>query len=100
MGKSFSSAAYLGICAALIVLTVLTVLISFINLPPLGHVGAGLMIGALKAALVILFFMHALRSGKITWLVISVTIFWLLLLFALTQTDYLTRGLVPNMPGH
>lgn len=100
MERSFSSATYLGVCAVLIVMTVLTVLISFIDLAPQGHVAAGLLIGAAKAVLVMLFFMHALRSGKVTWMVISVAAFWMLLLFTLTMTDYLTRGLVPNMPGH
>jgi hypothetical protein len=32
--------------------------------------------------------------------VILVSIAWLLILFSLTYTDYLTRGALPQMPGH
>ena len=88
------------IFVALVLLTALTLGVSFLHLPGLGHVGFGLTIGVCKAALVVLFFMHALHSDRLTWLVIVVACFWVLILFALTLTDYLSRGLVPNTPGH
>ncbi|TMQ35631.1 MAG: hypothetical protein E6K70_01165 [Planctomycetota bacterium] len=61
---------------------------------------AGLIIGLCKASLVVLFFMHALVSSRLTWIVIAVSGFWLGLLLVLTLCDYLTRGMVPFMPGH
>jgi cytochrome c oxidase subunit 4 len=91
---------YAGIGAALIALTIATLGVSFLDLPPAGHLTAGLAIGGLKAALVALFFMHLMRAGKITWIVVVVTLFWVGVLFALTLSDYLTRGSVPHMPGH
>src|SRR5256885_7866497 len=91
---------YIGIGAALIALTFVTLAVSFAELPAAGHLTAGLAIGAIKAALVALFFMHLLRSGKVTWMVIAVTAFWVGILFVLTLSDFLTRGRVPHMPGH
>ncbi len=91
---------YIVVLIALLVLTVLTVGVSFVPLPPIGHVVAGLSIAAIKATLVVLIFMHALHSPRITWCVIVATIAWVLILFSLTYADYLTRGSLPQMPGH
>ena len=91
---------YIVVCALLIVLTVLTVTISFFDLPGIWHVVIGLCIGAVKGALVVLFFMHALVSSRVTWIVISVACSWLLLMLVLGLTDYFTRGLIPIMTGH
>jgi hypothetical protein len=44
--------------------------------------------------------MHALHSPRVTWCVIVASIAWLLILFSLTYTDYLTRGDLPQKPGH
>jgi len=47
-----------------------------------------------KALLVILYFMHVRWSTRLTWLVVASGFFWLLILFGITMTDYLTRGWV------
>jgi cytochrome c oxidase subunit 4 len=91
---------YVIVCAALILLTLLTVGISFLPLEGHWHLVFGLAIAACKGSLVVLFFMHALSSSRLTWIVIIVTGFWLLLLLGLTSIDYVSRGLVPFMPGH
>ena len=75
--------------AALLLLTLLTVGISFLPLAGHWHIAAGLGIAVLKGGLVVLFFMHALHSPKLTWAVILVAAFWLLILIALTLCDYL-----------
>jgi cytochrome c oxidase subunit IV len=91
---------YIVVLVMLLGLTVLTVAVSFVPLPPAGHVAAGLTIATLKATLVVLIFMHALHSPRVTWCVILVSIAWLVILFSLTYTDYLTRGALPQIPGH
>jgi cytochrome c oxidase subunit 4 len=91
---------YTLVCAVLIVLSVLTVAASFAPLPELAHLIIGLTIALCKATLVALFFMHVLFSPKVTWLVILVACFWLLILMALTLADYFNRNLVPFTPGH
>ena len=91
---------YAFVLVALIVLTFLTVGVSFIALPAAWHEAIGLLIALVKASLVVLFFMHVVHSPKLTWLIVAVSIVWLLIMVSLTFTDYLTRNLIPFMPGH
>ena len=92
---------YVIVLVALMLLTILTVGLSFVPSTGLMRILAGQAIAVVKASLVALFFMHALHSAAQTRAVIVVTIFWLVAIFlALTFSDYLTRGLIPNMPGH
>ncbi len=81
---------YVLVFIALIVLTVATVWLSFMELGP-WHLVAGMGIGVIKAVLVILFFMHVLHSDRLTRLVIAAGFFWLALLIGGTIADYLSR---------
>ena len=57
-------------------------------------------IAAIKALLVLLFFMHLrYESYKLTAVVLFAGLFWMSILFVLSLTDYLTRG-VTGTPGH
>jgi cytochrome c oxidase subunit 4 len=91
---------YVVVCALLILLTCLTVGVSFLPLQGRWHLVSGLTIAIIKATLVILFFMHVLVSPRLTWIVIVVSCFWFLILFVLTFTEFSTRELIPFMPGH
>lgn len=91
---------YISVGIALILLTVVTTAISFFELPESAHIIAGLTIGAVKASLVILFFMHAIHSPRVTWIVVIASIVFLIILFSLTLADIVTRSLVPFAPGH
>ncbi|MGH9556077.1 MAG: cytochrome C oxidase subunit IV family protein [Terriglobales bacterium] len=95
-GHVVSLKIYFAIFGTLIVLTGVTVWVSFHNLGPLNAVAA-LSIATIKGVLVILYFMHARYSSKLTWLVIVAGFFWLGILLVLTMTDYVTRGL-PSLP--
>jgi cytochrome c oxidase subunit 4 len=90
---------YIAIFAALMVLTGITVSVSFVNLGALNFPVA-LSIAIIKATLVILFFMHVKYSSRLTKLVIGTGFFFLLVLFTLTLTDYLSRGWLtaPSVP--
>jgi cytochrome c oxidase subunit IV len=81
---------YYTIFAVLMLCTYLTVQISFFDLGRLNAVAA-LTIAAVKATLVVLFFMHVRYSSRLTWLVVIGAVFWLGILLALTSGDYLTR---------
>lgn len=99
--RTLSPVTYVLIDAVLVLLTILTVALSFVHGPGTTHLVSGLVIGLLKASLVVLFFMHAIHSPAQTRAVIAVTVFWLVVvLMALTFSDYLTRGWIPSMPGH
>lgn len=84
---------YYSVFAALIVGTALTVLVAFYDLGVLNNI-VMLLIASVKALLVILFFMHVRWSTRLTWVVAASGFVWLIILFGLTMTDYLTRGWV------
>ncbi len=83
---------YYAIFGALMVLTVVTVAVATINLGVMNFpVAIGIAIT--KGTLVILFFMHAKYSSKLTKLFVGTAFFFLIILLGLTMTDYLSRGL-------
>jgi cytochrome c oxidase subunit 4 len=84
---------YYGVFLALIVGTGLTVAAAFVDMGALNNV-VMLGIAAAKALLVILFFMHVRWSTRLTWVVVASGFFWLLILFTLTMSDYISRGWV------
>jgi cytochrome c oxidase subunit IV len=84
---------YYGVFLALLVGTGLTVAAAFVNMGAMNNV-VMLTIACIKALLVILFFMHVRWSTRLTWVVVAAGFFWLLILFGLTMTDYLSRGWV------
>jgi cytochrome c oxidase subunit IV len=81
---------YFAIFAALMIGTTLTVWAAFQNFGPFNIVIA-LGIATIKAALVVLYFMHARYSPKRTQLVIVCSVFWLAIMLGLTLSDYDTR---------
>jgi len=91
-------AAYIAIFAALMVFTAITVGVAFINLGVFNFPVA-ISIAIVKATLVILFFMHVKYSSRLTKLIIGAGFFFLLVLFALTLTDYVTRGWMTGPPS-
>jgi cytochrome c oxidase subunit IV len=82
---------YYAIFGALIMLTTITVVVAFINLGSLNFPVA-LGIAILKATLVVLFFMHVKYSSRLTKLICGTAFFFLMILFGLTLSDYLSRG--------
>lgn len=88
--RTGSPGQYWLVFAALLVLTVLTVLAAT---APLGswHTPVALSIATCKAMLVIVFFMHVLHNGRLTILVVIGAASWLGILIGFTMADYLTR---------
>ena len=82
---------YYMIFGTLMVLTAVTVGAAFMNLGILNFPVA-ITIAIFKATLVILFFMHVKYSSQLTKLVCGGAFFFLLILFGLTMSDYLSRG--------
>jgi cytochrome c oxidase subunit 4 len=81
----------------LIVLTVVTTLVAFVDLGPFSVVVA-LAIATCKMLLVALFFMHLRHSTKLTRLVVIGGLLWLGILLFLTMSDFFTRGAL-GVPG-
>ena len=90
---------YYVIFAALMVLTILTVVAAQFNFGRMNDVVA-LTIAVTKAMLVILYFMHVRYSPRLTWVAVAGGFFWLGILLILTLSDYITRGWgAPAGPG-
>ena len=85
-----SESTYIFVLLALLVLTVVTYLVSRVDLGKLNVVIA-LAIAATKVSLVTLYFMHARYSSRLTRVVIGAGLAWLTILLTLTLTDYVTR---------
>jgi cytochrome c oxidase subunit 4 len=81
---------YLVIFFSLMVFTVLTVLTARYDLGRFNAIVA-LTIAVIKATLVVLYFMHARYSSKLTQVIIVSGMIWLFIMVAFTLTDYLTR---------
>jgi cytochrome c oxidase subunit 4 len=94
-GHVVSKKTYLLVFAALIFLTITTTIVATIDLGPLNIVVA-LLIAMIKASLVILFFMHMRWSSRLMHIVATAALFWLIILIALTLSDYRTRQWTPN----
>ncbi len=89
--QTSSTATYLVVYTLLVLLTLLTCGISFLQEAPAWHTIVGLTIASIKAILVALFFMHLLYSGRLTWLAVLAALFWLAIMLGLTLADFLTR---------
>jgi|SRR5689334_6570914 len=88
---------YVGIFLALMVLTVVTYLVTWVDLGEFNLLVA-LAIAITKASLVILFFMHVWWSPKIIKVSVGMSFFFLIIMLMMVMTDYLsrpTRGLPP-----
>ncbi len=89
---------YVLIFALLIGLTALTTAAAYVDLGPFNTVVA-VLIAAVKASLVALFFMHLKWSSHLARLAAIAALFWLAILIALSLADYLTRNSPPPPKG-
>ena len=81
---------YVTVCAALIVLTGITVLVSYVSLGMMNVVVA-LIIASVKASLVALFFMHLKHESRLVWGFALTPIFFLVIIIAGTLSYTLFR---------
>jgi cytochrome c oxidase subunit 4 len=82
---------YLLVFLALLVGTGLTYAAALVDFGFFNNV-VMLAIALTKAALVILIFMGVRWSSRLTWVVAVSGFVWLLILFGITMSDYLSRG--------
>jgi cytochrome c oxidase subunit 4 len=84
---------YLAVAVSLIILTAVTVSVSFIDLGAL-NITVALVIASVKALLVAFFFMHLFWDNKLYLLIFSVGLVFLTIFLTLTMFDTATRGSV------
>ena len=88
---------YISIFLALMAGTALTVGAAYIDLG-FFNTAVALAIAVTKASLVVLYFMHVRWASRLTWVIVVGAVFWLILMFAIGMTDYLSRGWM-GVPG-
>jgi cytochrome c oxidase subunit 4 len=86
---------YIGIWAVLMLLLALNCGLAEVDLGPFNLV-ASLTIAFVQAFLMLVYLMHARYETTLTRLFVAVGFIWLLIMFDLTLSDYLTRGGLPG----
>jgi cytochrome c oxidase subunit 4 len=84
---------YIIVFVSLMVLTVVTVAVAFLEMPVWMGIAVALFIASVKGTLVACYFMHLISEKKLIYLVMGLTVFFfvgLLLLPALTDMDAIT----------
>lgn len=79
---------YLIVFAALLILTVVTVAVSYIHLSPIPAITLGLAIATLKAGLVAAFFMHLKGERPLIYGLLGLTVFFMAYLMSLPAADH------------
>ena len=87
---------YVTIFLVLLVGTALTVMAAFYDFPWKFNTIIALTIATTKATFVVLYFMHVRYSTRLIWVIMASALFWMAILFALTFSDYQTRGWIPS----
>jgi len=87
---------YVTIFLVLLVGTGLTVLAAFQDFPWQLNTIIAMTIAITKATFVVLYFMHVRYSARLIWVIVASALFWLVIMFALTFSDYWTRGWIPS----
>lgn len=90
--------AYLGVAAALFVLTAITVAVSFVHLGGFNAIVA-VGIATVKALLVAFIFMHLLYDKKINLYIFTVGIIFIGVFIGLTMFDTLRRADIYDLRG-
>jgi len=97
MNRTISPGTYYIVCGALLLLVALTAWLAYVPLGPFNGPVA-VVIAAIKAMLIVLFFMHVKVSSRATWLACGLGFAWLAVLFTLSMSDYVSRGAI-HIPG-
>ncbi len=91
---------YYIVFAALMVLLFLTVGAAFVNFGrDWVNITIALLIAMVKAALVVLYFMHVKYASRMTQIFVVGAFLWLGIMFLLTFSDYTTRNQLPVSKG-
>ena len=82
---------YIIVCTLLLVLTGVTVGVSYLHLGIM-NVAVALLIASVKAALVALYFMHLRFENRLVWAFATVPLFFLALIILGTLADTMFRN--------
>jgi cytochrome c oxidase subunit 4 len=83
---------YVLVWAGLLILTLTTTGVAFIDLGGQWNTLTAVVIAVVKTVLVVVYFMHLRYSSRLTWVFAGAGFFWLVILITLTMSDVLTRS--------
>lgn len=86
-----SARSYLITYGALLLLTLATTLVAYVNLG-WATMPVALLFAFAKAVLIASVFMHVIYEGRLVKLAIAGAMIWFVILVSLTLNDYVTRG--------
>ncbi len=84
---------YIAVFVTLLALTALTIWVAVLDLGAYSwlHTPLALLIAGIKAAAVVVWFMHVRYSVRLTWVFVAAGVLWLAILLAITFADYVAR---------
>jgi cytochrome c oxidase subunit 4 len=80
---------YITVFVALMVLTIVTVAVSYLNLPVAKAVTVALLVATIKGSLVACYFMHLISEKKLIYAVLALTVVFFVALLALPAVTHL-----------
>lgn len=90
---------YLTIYFVLLVLTVVTVAVSYMGLPPLQSITVAMLVAMVKATLVGAWFMHLKYDAKFNVFTFIAALWFMASFFVFTFYDLASRGMVNEVTG-
>ena len=85
---------YIGVFVTLMVMTILTVAVSYFHLPVAAAIIVALIIASFKGSLVAAFFMHLSHERKVIYWVLLLTVaFFIALMFIPSLTEWNQRNI-------
>jgi cytochrome c oxidase subunit IV len=79
---------YITVFVALMVLTIITVAVSYLHLPVAGAVTVALLVATIKGSLVACYFMHLISEKKLIYAVLVLTVVFFVALLALPAVTH------------
>ena len=87
---------YISVFVALMVLTIVTVAVSYLDLPIAGAVAVALVVATIKGALVACYFMHLISEKKLIYAVLALTVVFFIVLLALPALTHSNGYWIPE----
>jgi cytochrome c oxidase subunit 4 len=87
---------YITVFVALMVLTVVTVAVSYLHLPVAMAVTVALLVATVKGSLVACYFMHLISEKKLIYAVLALTVLFFIVLLALPTLTHSNGFWIPE----
>jgi cytochrome c oxidase subunit 4 len=87
---------YITVFVSLMALTLITVAVSYLHLPPAMAIAVALLVASIKGALVACYFMHLIAEKKLIYAVLVVTVAFFVVLLALPVLTHSNGFWIPE----